>query len=518
MSWNDKQKWSPSRTGSRTRVTEDRHVAIVGGGLAGMAAAVVLAERGVRTTVLEAEEFLGGRAGAWTEEGPGGKPFEIERGFHAFFRQYYNLRNLLRRIDPELAMLVELDDYPVLHPDGTREAFAKVALDPPLNVLQILRDSPSVNWLDVVKLGYREGLEMLAYDPARTYRVYDGMTAKQYLDQLNLPPRARSMLFDLFAHSFFNPETELSAAEMLQYFHFYFVHNPEGLVFDMLDGPLSTRVWQPLRRYLEDRGGEVRLGSRVSGLRRTQDGPWRVSTGGDELAADAVVLALHVPGLQGLLKSAPDLGTEAWRRSIEDLSVTWPFAVLRLWLDGPVREDRAAFAAIADAEPLDAITIYEKVCDHAAEWAQRTGGSIVELHAYASRPEDDGPTVRRQLIEWMHRMYPETAERTILHERFELGRDAPAFLPSLAGKRPPTETPVPGLVLAGDLVDVPFPTALMERATSSGFLAANHLLADWDVQGEDLWSVPMRGMLRGALGSLPVRAADRVVRRLRRSR
>ena len=36
----------------------------------------------------------------------------MNRGFHAFFRQYYNLRNLLRRIDPELAMLTPVEDYP----------------------------------------------------------------------------------------------------------------------------------------------------------------------------------------------------------------------------------------------------------------------------------------------------------------------------------------------------------------------------------------------------------------------
>ena len=64
---------------------------------------MVLAERGVRVTVLERESFLGGRAGAWTDRLRDGTTFDMERGFHAFFRQYYNLRQLLRRVDPELA-------------------------------------------------------------------------------------------------------------------------------------------------------------------------------------------------------------------------------------------------------------------------------------------------------------------------------------------------------------------------------------------------------------------------------
>ena len=80
-------------------------VAVIGGGIAGTAAAVVLAERGLSVTLIEANKYLGGRAGAWTETIANGHAQEMERGFHAFFRQYYCLRQLLRRIDPSLSML-----------------------------------------------------------------------------------------------------------------------------------------------------------------------------------------------------------------------------------------------------------------------------------------------------------------------------------------------------------------------------------------------------------------------------
>ena len=51
----------------------------------------------------------------------------MERGFHAFFRQYYNLRALLRRVDPELSMLAPLDDYPILGPDGMVQSRSRAA-------------------------------------------------------------------------------------------------------------------------------------------------------------------------------------------------------------------------------------------------------------------------------------------------------------------------------------------------------------------------------------------------------
>jgi isorenieratene synthase len=61
-------------------------------------------------------------------------------------------------------------------------------------------------------------------------------------------------------------------------------------------------------------------------------------------------------------------------------------------------------------------------------------------------------------------------------------------------------------VLAGDLVRTDLPVALMERAATSGFLAANALLERWNVRGQTLWTVPPTGrsaLLRGlaALGA-----------------
>ena len=55
------------------------------------------------------------------------------------------------------------------------------------------------------------------------------------------------------------------------------------------------------------------------------------------------------------------------------------------------------------------------------------------------------------------------------------------------------ETPDPRLVLAGDGVRCDFPVALMERAATTGFQAANALLGTWETAGHDLWTVPMAG-------------------------
>lgn len=123
----------------RYRMADERHVAVVGAGIAGIAAATVLAERGVRVTLLESEPRLGGRVASWDT----GDGRTMSRGFHAFFRQYYNLRSLLRRIDPELQHLVPVPDYPLQRPDGLRDSFSNIPLTPPWSILGFVAKSPS---------------------------------------------------------------------------------------------------------------------------------------------------------------------------------------------------------------------------------------------------------------------------------------------------------------------------------------------------------------------------------------
>ena len=51
-------------------------------------------------------------------------------------------------------------------------------------------------------------------------------------------------------------------------------------------------------------------------------------------------------------------------------------------------------------------------------------------------------------------------------------------------------------MLAGDGIRCRYPVALMERAATTGFLAANQLLAGLGLSGHDLWTVPMQGRHR----------------------
>jgi isorenieratene synthase len=484
------------------RVTQPRAI-VVGGGLAGCAAATVLAERGVRVTVIEKEHFLGGRAGAWDDRLADGTPFQMERGFHAFFRQYYAVRSLIRRIDPTLSCLRRLDDYPLLGPGGWSESFASLPRSTPLNLAALVWRTPSMRLRDLGGIDISRAIEMVAFDPDATYARWDRTSASEYLDSLGFPPRARRMLFEVFAHSFFNPEEEYSAAELLAMFHFYFLGNPEGLVFDVMREPFSVALWRPLRTWLEARGVAFQLGTAAHAVRR--DGRlFTVEIDGGRIEGDACVLATTVPSLREIVDASRGLGDEAWRARVGSLAVTHPFAVWRMWLDRPMRVERAPFAGTAGLGILDNVSIYEKLEGESAAWARRTGGSIVELHAYAVDPGKSEREIRRELLEGWHEVYPEARDARMIEERFLLRRDCPAFAPGSHESRPGIETPVPGLFLAGDFVRSAVPSALMERAVASGMSAGRAIVASMFSSrgGREREEIPRSIARRGALAML----------------
>jgi isorenieratene synthase len=470
---------------------------VVGGGIAGIAAATVLCERGVQVTLLESEPQLGGRAGGFEHALSDGTTVQMERGFHAFFRQYYNLRALLRRIDPQLSMLSPLPDYPILGPSGQLQSFRGLPTRTPFQIMALVWRTPYLRLADLRHVNVGAALEMLRYSAPRTYERFDRISAADFLDSLNFPALGRRMLFDVFSHSFFNPEAELSAAELLMMFHFYFTGNAEGLLFDVVNRPLTAALWQPFGEWLRRRGVEVLTGTRAVRVRRGREdaAAFSVEHSAGECSADDVVLALDVGALKQLIAQSPALTALS---PLQALELTRPFAVLRLWLDRPLRPERAAFAGTTGVGLLDNISCYERFQDESAAWAARHGGSVVELHAYALGPGLTDAHVRADLIAGLHEFYPETREARILDECWLVRQDCPAFAPGTHKLRPTPATALPGLTLAGDYVSVPVPCALMERATISGMLAANTLLARHGVAAEAIRSVPLAGLFASA--------------------
>ena len=478
-------------------VSSPRRVVVIGGGIAGLAAATVLAEHGVGVTLIEADDRLGGRVASWPL--PGGRT--MSRGFHAFFRQYYNLRSLLHRADPGLRRLVPIADYPLQRPDGSRDSFTGLPSPPPWNVIEFVRRSPAFTPAALARVDVGAALELLRVSFPGTHERYDGESAGAFLDRLRFPPGARDLALEVFARSFFADPAAFSAGELVAMFHTYFLGSAEGLLFDVPDDDYDTALWRPLAAHLAGFGVDVRLGGRAEGLGLTNRGVG-VRLGSEELAADAVVLATGPRAARALIAgmAGADEALASWQRRVAATYNAPPFVVVRLWLDGPVAADRPAFVGTSGFGPLDNVSVLERFEDGAARWAAAEGGSVVELHAYACDPAvahdpDAADAVVARLERELRRIFPETAALAVREREVLVRDDCTLIGPERWSERPGVATPSPRLVLAGDWVRTDLPVALMERAATTGFLAANRLLGQWGVRGQDLWTVPLRGLL-----------------------
>ncbi len=465
----------------------------MGGGISGVATTAALAERGVSVTLLESSDRLGGRVAAWPL--PDGRT--MSRGFHAFFRQYYNLRALLRRIDSDLGFLIPVDDYPLQRPDGMRDSFTGLVRTPPWSVMQFVARSPAFTAKSLARVNVLAALELLRVRFPDTYSAYEGESAAAFLDRLQFPPLARDLALEVFARSFFADPRDFAAGELVAMFHTYFLGSAEGLLFDVPVDDYDTVLWAPLREYLEGLGVRVRTSTPVSGV-HIDDDRVEVMLEGENVRADALVMAADPRSARRLLASTSL--PQPWRHEVGRTVNAPPFVVVRQWLDLPLRADRPAFLGTAGYGLLDNISILDRFEKGAAAWAGEHGGAVVELHAYACEPEvaTDAGTVERvlnSLVGELHRAYPEARDAGVVHQDVLVRDDCTLIGPSGWNRRPGVRTPSERLFLTGDWVRCDYPVALMERAATTGFMAANEILARWGVSGHDLWTVPMHGLL-----------------------
>ena len=473
------------------KLTEPRSATIVGGGIAGISAAAILADRGFGVRLLEKNSYLGGKVGSWPVGLSGGETTMVEHGFHAFFKQYYNLRRFLARLGAE-GFLRPIDDYLIATRDSGWLGFQDVNTTPVLNMLSMSRKG--VYRISEMIKNRRSSrlLELLRYDPERTFEDLDGVSFSEFADDAGLPAMMR-VVFTTFARAFFAQAHLMSMAEMVKSFHFYFLSNDGGLLYDVLDDDFDHTFLGPVRDYLSARGATIGLDTPVESVLPAKRG---FEVRGKE--CDYVVLAADVRGIASIAAGSDALFAShgELRSRLTSLKPSQRYAVLRVWLDREMRQDVPFFLFTDRVELLDSVSVYHRMEEQSRLWSERNGGSIIELHCYAVPDGYPETGIRDQLLREMREYFPELAGACVRDEHLQVRDDFTAFHTGLHATRPEVKTTVPGLYLAGDWVKLPCPAMLMEASCTSGIMAANEILAREGLQQELLETVPLRGLLR----------------------
>lgn len=466
-------------------------IAIVGGGLAGLSAALVLSERGQNVTLLERNDYLGGKVGSWPIRLNDGSTANISHGFHAFFRQYYNLRRILGRLGAD-QFFRPMSDYLVITGEKSLR-FGSISPVPIFNIVSMLKEgffSPAI----FLKLSAWRMMTMLAYDRDKIFKTWDHVSLEVFARKAGLASDFLAIMNNI-CRSYFSAENEMSMAEVFKASHTYFFSNGLGLVYDYMCDDYGATMIGPFGRALGRLGAEIRTGQHVQSV-EVVDGGFMV----DGECYDRLIIASDIRGSRDLVLSSSsikDIDPLLCQR-MKAMKSARPYSVIRLWLDSdPFAPDLPVFIFLERRLLLDSLTLVHRAEQESSEWSAMHSGAVIELHCYGV--DGDGvPSSEEFLtgfVDDLCHYFPAIRDVRILHHELQVRDDFTSYAVGQDSSRPGTTCGIPGLTFAGDWIRLPMPAMLMEAACTSGLLAANQVLHELGLRPEPVESVPLKGLL-----------------------
>ncbi|MFF8828456.1 hydroxysqualene dehydroxylase HpnE [Streptomyces sp. NPDC015131] len=434
---------------------------VVGGGLAGITAALRLADAGLRVTLLEGRPRLGGLAFSFKRG-----DLTVDNGQHVYLRCCTAYRWFLDRVGgTNLAPLQPRLDVPVLdvaHPRGPRLGrLRRTALPVPFHLGASLARYPHLSLAERAAVG-RAALALQRLDPADP--ALDGIDFATWLTHRGQSKRAVEALWDLIGVATLNavaPHSSMALAAMV--FKTALLTDPGAADIGWAHVPLGELHHTRARAALDAAGVRTALRTRAGAILPAPDGGWTVDVPGERLAADTVVLAVPQREAHDLLPPGAlddpgkllDIGTAP----ILNVHVLYDRTVLR----------RPFFAALG--------TPVQWVFDR-TDASGYTDGQYLALSQSAAEAEIDEPVsvLRERYLPELERLLP--AARGAKVRDFFVTRERTATFapaPGVGRLRPGARTRAPGLLLAGAWTATGWP-ATMEGAVRSGFTAADAAL------------------------------------------
>lgn len=471
------------------KLSKEKSVGIIGGGLAGVSAAIFLAERGFSVKIFERETYLGGKVGSWPVKFNDGFLTNVEHGFHAFFRQYYNLRNLLKKIDA-YKYLIPIDDYLILTKKHGNFGFKELDTVPVLNILSMAKTGIYSYKDALLNPGFRKMTSLLSYNREKTFAKFDNVSFKDFADDVKLPPEMQ-LMFTTFSRAFFAEPQYISMAELIKSFHSYFLSNDLGLLYDVLNDDFEDTLWKPAKNYLNKYKSTVSLDSKITSFKK--DGDQFIIN--DE-RFDYAIIASDVKGTKNIIKNSDYFKSEHsnFYNQMTNLKQSQRYSVLRVWIDKDLRQGVPFFIFTEALKILDSVTIYHRMEKTSEEWVMKNGGGIFELHSYAVPDDFPEKEIRNQFLKEFEEYFPEIKGYKVKYEYLQVKDDFTAFHTNLYKNRPTVKTKVENLFLAGDWVKLDNPAMLMEAATTSAIYSANEIFKAENIRLKAILSVPLKGI------------------------
>jgi hydroxysqualene dehydroxylase len=462
-------------------------VLVIGGGLAGITAALDCAAAGATVTLVEVRRRLGGAAYSFERDG-----LQLDNGQHVFLRCCVAYRALLARLGSEQLTFVQPRlEIPVLSPGHAPALLRRGSLPSPAHLALALARYPHLTLAERVGAA-RAAIGLMRLDPSDA--ALDTQAFGDWLARHGQGPRAIAALWDLIALPTLNlPAAEASLALATFVFRTALLSGADAGDIGFHRGTLAETIGVPAVRALRAAGVKVRLGWRAERLQRTAQGvevrgrgarrdrafhderaSGEDASGGDAsgdaagpleaLSADASILA--VPHLRAARLLEPLLGERAasWRRLGSS-----PIINLHVVYDRQVCDE--PFAAGVG-------TPVQYVFDRSAAAGAPAGCQYLAVSLSGAEREMviGAGELRERYLPAIAELFPRA--RTANVELFLATREHAATFraaPGVGALRPGPITTVPGLVLGGSWTATGWP-ATLEGAVLSGHAAAQATL------------------------------------------
>jgi hydroxysqualene dehydroxylase len=437
-------------------------IVVIGGGFAGLSAAVALVGHGARVLVLEARPGLGGRASVFTDPETGEV---VDNGQHALFGCYHETFRFLRTIGT--AHLVQLDDQleiEVIDRGGRHSRLRSVNLPPPLHLVGGLLRWSALSWRDrAAALAIGPALSRAARRHSRgqpTDPREQHETVGAWLRRHRQTPRLCELLWEPLAVAALNQQMDVAAAApFVRVLAQMFGGSRLDAAIGLPCVPLEALYATPAARWLADHGSEVRTGA-VARIACAGDVVSHVEVRSERIQAGAVVCAVPWHALERTLDPVPPAMADTIAAATAMGSS--PIVTVNLWLDRTVTD--VPFVGLPGRTMQ---WIFDK--------RQAFGEAASHLSLVSSGAQAVVARSNRDLIDLAVSEVREAlpAAREAAVERAVVVREKRATFSLAPGQppRPQTVTPVEGLFLAGDWTDTDLP-ATIESAVVSGHRAA----------------------------------------------
>jgi squalene-associated FAD-dependent desaturase len=447
-----------------------KSVIVIGGGLAGLAAGVALAEAGWRVRLFEQRPFLGGRATSYVL--PDGE--HVDNCQHVTFGCCTNLEDFYRRVGCA-EKIKFFDRLLLLDPQGRMGHFQAGLLPAPLHILGSFVSFRPLSFADKFSIA-RAMLDILLHK-GRPSDLQQGaeISMLEWLKRRRQTKGAIDRFWRAVLVSALSEELDkIDARYGVDVFWKTVLSNRTGYRMGVPAIRLAD-LYEGCHAAIKNKGGEVTLRAPVRGL-RIENGALAgiLFDGGREEAADAYVIAVPHSVFAELLPESVKRSDAAFS-NLSNLKVS-PITGVHLWFDRVVMTE--PFVTLLDTTTQ---WIFNKTALYgSANGAGAGAGGGQYLQLVISASYDLLQKSRQEIIDLclkeVRQALPAAREAQLV--KATVIKEAAATFspePGCDRWRPKQQTSVRGMFLAGDWTDTGWP-ATMEGAVRSGYLAAEAVL------------------------------------------